>query len=82
VRTTLTLDDDLAARLKAEARRTGTPFKELVNAALRRGLAASRPRPAEAPFRVEARDLGHLRRGLSLDSVSDLVEQIEGLRQR
>ena len=38
MRTTLTLDDDVAARLKAEARRTGKPFKQLVNECLRRRL--------------------------------------------
>jgi hypothetical protein len=37
--TTLTLDDDVAAKLKAEARRTGRPLREIVNATLRRGLA-------------------------------------------
>ncbi len=29
-------------------------------------------------FRVEARDLGHLRPGLSLDNVADLLEEVEG----
>jgi len=82
VRTTLTLDDDVAAKLKAEARRTRKSFKETVNEALRRSLSVSRPRPAEVPFRVKARDLGQLRPGLSLDSVSDLVEQLEGPQHR
>lgn len=82
MRTTLTLDEDVAARLKAEARRTGKSFKETVNAALRRSLASSRTRPPEAPFRVVARDLGQLSPGISLDSVSDLVEQVEGSKHR
>jgi hypothetical protein len=38
VRTTLTIDDDLVAILQRESRRKGLPFKQLVNAALRRGL--------------------------------------------
>jgi hypothetical protein len=78
VRTTLTLDEDVAARLKAEARRKGRPFKEVVNDALRRGLVAERTLKARAPFRVEARDLGGLRPGVSLDNVAELLEQIEG----
>jgi Arc/MetJ family transcription regulator len=82
VRTTLTLDEDVAAKLKAEARRTGKTFKETVNAALRRSLSSSRRRSAEAPFQVEARDLGRVRPGLSFDSVSDLVEQLEGPQHR
>ena len=46
VRTTLTLDEDVAAKLKAEARKTGRPFKETLNACLRAGLTlrkAARP---------------------------------------
>jgi plasmid stability protein len=82
VRTTLTLDDDVAAKLRADARRTGKSFKETVNAALRRSLSSPRRRHPEAPFQVEARDLGHLKPGLSLDGVADLVEQLEGSRHR
>jgi hypothetical protein len=77
VRTTLTLDDDVAAKLKAETRRTGRPFRDVVNDALRRGLLVSRP-PKRAPFRVRTRSLGGLRPGLRLDSIADLLEQIEG----
>jgi hypothetical protein len=35
MRTTVTLDDDVDAMLRAEIRRTGRPFKEVVNEALR-----------------------------------------------
>jgi hypothetical protein len=40
MRTTLTLDDDVAAKLKAEQSRAGLPLKEIVNETLRRGLAS------------------------------------------
>ena len=82
MRTTLTLDEDVAAKLKSAARRSGRPFRELVNDTLRRGLAKAPDRATLPPFKVEARDLGNLRPGLSLDSVSDLVEQAEGSRHR
>jgi hypothetical protein len=78
MRTTLTLDDDVAAKLKAESRRTDRPFRDIVNETLRRGLAnrpASAPRPA---FKITARDLGDLKPGLSLDNVAALIEQVEG----
>jgi len=78
VRTTLTLDEDVAARLKAEARRKGQPFKEVVNDTLRRGLATDKPGRACALFRVKPRDLGSLRPGISLDNVAELLDQIEG----
>ena len=54
MRTTLTLDDDVAAKLDQIRRRNRTSFKETVNAVLRRGLAAQERRPAAARrFRVE-----------------------------
>jgi hypothetical protein len=54
VRTTLTLDDDVAAKLKELARRKKVPFKAAVNTVLRRGLVAPEVRRARSqPFRVE-----------------------------
>jgi hypothetical protein len=79
VRTTLTLDEDVASRLKAEVRRSGRPFRTVVNEYLRAGLSSRRrARPAEPPFEVRARDLGALRPGLSLDNIGDLLEATEG----
>jgi len=45
MRTTLTLDDDVAERLKALAHRQRISFKEATNTALRRGLAAQERKP-------------------------------------
>jgi hypothetical protein len=78
MRTTLTLDDDVAAKLKAESRRTGRPFREVVNETIRRGLAQHRARSARQAFKVTVRDLGNLRPGLSLDNIAELIEQVEG----
>jgi hypothetical protein len=72
------LDDDVAARLKAEARRTGKPFKEVVNESLRAGLARTRARPTRAHFSIKPRDLGRERPGISLDNIGAVLEQIEG----
>lgn len=82
MRTTLTLDEDVAAKLKAEARRTGRAFRDVVNEALRRGLASRRAGGPREAFKVETRDLGNLRPGLSLDNVAELIEQIEGSLHR
>lgn len=46
MRTTLTLDDDLAMILKHEAEASGRPFRDVVNEALRRGLGGVSDRPA------------------------------------
>jgi hypothetical protein len=81
VRTTLTLDDDVAAKLKALARRTGRAFRDVVNETLRRGLADSRQPRARHPFKVQARDLG-CRPGINMDNIGELLEQIEGPAHR
>jgi hypothetical protein len=77
MRTTLILDDDVAAKLRAEARRAGRPFRDVVNETLRRGLASRRIASSRQSFRIAPRDLGNLRPGLSLDNVADLIDQIE-----
>ena len=78
MRTTVTLDDDVAAKLKAEARRTGKPFRVVLNEHLRVALSGPR-RPGGRPtFRVAARDLGALRPGLSLDNIGELLDLAEG----
>jgi len=77
MRTTLSLDDDVAAKLKDLCRRTGESFKSAVNRVLRDGLNARRVQKPEKPFRVEARALG-LRPGVSLDNVAELLEQLDG----
>jgi hypothetical protein len=48
MRTTLTLDDDVAAKLKDFARRKRLPFKEAVNTILRRGFVAPERRGGRA----------------------------------
>ena len=77
MRTTLTLDEDVARKLNAEMRRFGKSFKETVNGCLRRGLNARRQMKPEKPFVVRARPLG-LRPGLSYDNIGELLEQVEG----
>jgi plasmid stability protein len=77
VRTTLTLDEDVAAKLKAEARRSGRSFKEVVNDLLRLALNSRRASKPAKRFEVKTRDLG-LRPGFNLDKISELIEQLEG----
>jgi hypothetical protein len=55
MRTTLTLDDDIAAKLRELAHRRRVPFREVVNTVLRRGLAAQESLAASRrPFRIDA----------------------------
>ena len=76
MRTTLTLDDDVAAQLRDAARKTGKPFRQVVNEALRTGLNASQPSKRKK-FVVRARPMG-LAPGLSYENIGELLEQIEG----
>ena len=82
MRTTLTLDEDVAAKLKSETRRTGKAFRDVVNDTLRRGLASRRAVGPVEPFKIQARDLGDLKPGLALDNVGDLIERVEGALHR
>ena len=75
-RTTLTLEDDVVARIRDAARRSGRPLKAVVNDAIRAGLDAA-PARSRKPFRVEARAMG-LRPGIDLDDISGLLERLEG----
>jgi hypothetical protein len=78
MRTTLTLEKDVAARLKAEARRSRRPFNAVVNECLRRGLAQRWPTHAPGRFSVKARDFGGVRPGVSLDNTGALLQWVEG----
>ena len=51
MRTTLTLDDDIADFLREQARLLGRPFKQVVNDVLRRGMSPV-VREAPTPYRV------------------------------
>lgn len=82
MRTTLTLDDDVASRLQAEARRTGRPFKTVVNERLRMALAQGAAVQKRKPFTVEPRSMGGPFTGVSYDNVGALLEEIEGARHR
>lgn len=76
MRTTLTLDDDVAAKLESEARRTGLSFKETVNTILRLGLKARRGQAVAKPFKVTPVHMGKPK--ISIDNVEEALDAIEG----
>ncbi|MCP4657478.1 MAG: hypothetical protein GY856_18900 [bacterium] len=81
MRTTVTLADDLAARLEQEIQRTGRPFNDTLNAVVRRGLDVSTREESGKRFVVRAADL-MARDGVNFDSIPRLLEQVEGPRHR
>lgn len=52
MRTTLTLDDDVADFLKLQSRLQDRSFKQVVNEVLRRGMAPGTQGPELPPYRV------------------------------
>jgi hypothetical protein len=72
VRTTVTLDEDVAAALQELARERRISFKEALNSSVRRGLGQA----AAEPYRVPTRPLG-LRPGVDLDKALALAGDVE-----
>lgn len=74
-RTTLTLEDDVAARIRDEVRRQGRPLKDVINDLLRAGLEARRS-PEVEPYEVPSRDMG-VRAGVDLDDIQGLLDRLD-----
>lgn len=78
MRTTLTLDDDVAVGLERERRKRRVSFKEVVNDVLRAGLdAGASARGGGQGFRTTGFDLGASLVG-SLDNVEEVLARVEG----
>lgn len=76
MRTTLTLDPDVAAMIEQARRERGVPLRDVVNEALRRGLTPTpeAPRPS---FRTRVADLGHPRLP-NVDDIAEVLDSAEG----
>lgn len=74
MRTTVTLDPDVAARLKQAAHEQGISFKEALNSTVRRGFEGSGV--SSSPYRVRPRNLG-VRPGVNLDKALQLAGELE-----
>ena len=76
-RTTITLDEDVRAKLETEMRKSGKSFKDIVNETLRLGLISRKAARNVKPYKVSAKNLG-LKPGYSFDKPWELIEEIEG----
>lgn len=82
MRTTITLDDDVASAIDQEVRRRPrATFKEVVNDLLRAGLHSRRRAETAPKFTVRPRPMG-VRRGLNYDDVGGLLDEVEGPARR
>jgi Arc/MetJ family transcription regulator len=78
MRTTLTLDDDVAAELERLRRIERKRFKTVVNEALRRGLRQDGLGAAQgAKLRTRSVSLGEFKLG-SVDNVAEVLSGLEG----
>lgn len=76
MRTTVTLDPDVAELLRQATHQTGQTFKEVLNNGLRRSLAGSIHGVTATPFVVRARPM-RLRAGSDPARLHDLAGDIE-----
>ncbi len=77
MRTTLSIDDDIAVLLEQEVRRSGKPFKVVVNNLLSLGLTQARQPVPSRRFQVKPRPLG-LPKGGNYDDIAAVLEELEG----
>jgi len=78
VRTTLSLDDDVAALLERARKETNASFKEIVNRALRQGLREmTAPAKSRKTYRTPSVSLGRCLQG-SIDDVAEVLAVAEG----
>lgn len=78
MRTTLTIDDDVAYGLrKVQETEPAKSFKEIVNEVLRRGLLSQRQVSKKKEFKLITYPIG-LRKDLNYDNIEELLDTIEG----
>lgn len=77
MRTTLTIDDDVAVQLERLRRERDASLKDVINDTLRQGLrAADAPAKPRKPFRMKTFDGG--RQLIPLDNVAEAIALLEG----
>jgi hypothetical protein len=82
IRTTVTLDDDVVARLKHESQARGASFRDTLNETLRAGLlAAENTKPRRRTLKIRPVHMGY-KPGLNYDSTESLLEYGEGEQHR
>ncbi len=77
MRTTLTLEDDVAAALRAMSRERQVAWKQVVNEVLRRGLASEARDGGPPTYRTKSHPAGELLMPTDLVSLDDMVAWAE-----
>jgi len=77
MRTTLNIDDDVLERARALSAKLHSPFKKVINEALRAGLEQVERPANQRPYVTEPHPMG-LFPGLDLNNIQELLAQTEG----
>ncbi|HSR67284.1 MAG TPA: DUF2191 domain-containing protein [Acidobacteriota bacterium] len=77
MRTTLTIEDQLAQALRRIAYESGRSFKDVVNETIRAGLGARGDLPQPKPYKLKPSSLGGVRPGIDLDHALRLAGELE-----
>ena len=81
MRTTLTIDEDIAVRIRKLRRRRGHSLNQVINRLLREALRISRRTPDAKPFRTKPHRL-FLRPGFDAVGFNRLVDELEAEERR
>jgi hypothetical protein len=81
IRTTVSLDDDVVARVKRESLSRGASFRDTLNDLLRTALLGIDYTPRRRALVILPTHMGH-QPGLNYDSIESLLEYGEGDRHR
>jgi predicted CopG family antitoxin len=77
MRTTLTIEDDVAVQLERLRRKGNASLKDLVNEALRRGLRDINEQPKKRkPFRTRTFNMGEAL--IDIDNIAEAIAYAEG----
>ncbi|MBM3710433.1 MAG: BrnA antitoxin family protein [Actinobacteria bacterium] len=77
MRTTISIDNDVIERARAVAEKLGTPFKTVVNEALRSGLDQIEQPAKYRSYKTKPHKMS-LKAGRNIDNIGELLAQIEG----
>jgi len=77
MRTTLTIDSDVLERARAISSKLRTPFKQVINEALRAGLDQVEKPGERRPYKTKPHAMG-IKAGMNIDNIQELLAQVEG----
>ncbi|MGB5158075.1 type II toxin-antitoxin system VapB family antitoxin [Desulfobacterium sp. N47] len=77
MRTTITIDNDVLERARAISAKLRTPFKTVINEALRTGLDHVQQPAKCRRYKTKPHAMG-VKAGRNIDNIQELLAQIEG----